>query len=106
MLSRVVDEMYKVEQLVNPVEVVVIFFLIGIARLLDSLGETIGSVRSSRYVDKVEVEGEDGDNPLVDQGKREYVRVLKHPLDVRRVNLYYKVADADEVHSKGLEHAI
>jgi hypothetical protein len=59
MLSRVVDEMYEIEQLVDPVEVVVIFFLIGIARLSGSSGETIGSVQSSRYVDKVKMEGED-----------------------------------------------
>jgi hypothetical protein len=106
MLVRIVDEMYEVEQLVDPVEVVVIFFLIEIARLSGSSGETIGAVRRSRYVDKVKVEGEDRDNSSVDRGGREYIRVLKHPFDVRRVNLYSQVADADEVHSKGLERAI
>jgi hypothetical protein len=50
--------MYEIEQLVNPVEVVVIFFLIRIARLSGSSGETIGAVRHSRYMDKVKMEGE------------------------------------------------
>jgi hypothetical protein len=49
---------YEAEQLVDPVEVVIIFFLIRIAGLLGSLEETIGAMQGFRYVDKVKMEGE------------------------------------------------
>jgi hypothetical protein len=58
MLSRIVDEIYKIEPLVDPVKVVIIFFLIGITRLPGSSRETIGSVQSFRDMGKIEVEGE------------------------------------------------
>jgi hypothetical protein len=51
----------------------------------------------ARYVNKVEVEGEDGDYPPVDTSARGDVRIRQHPFDIPHVNFYYKILDSNEI---------
>jgi hypothetical protein len=51
----------------------------------------------ARYVNKVEVEGEDGDYPPVDTSAGGDVRIREHPFDIPRVDFYYKIPDCNEI---------
>jgi hypothetical protein len=51
----------------------------------------------TRYVNKVKMEGEDGDYPLVDTSAGRDVRIRQHPFDIPGVNFYYKIPDSNEI---------
>jgi hypothetical protein len=45
----------------------------------------------ARYMNKVKVEGEDGDYPPVDTSAGGDVRIREHPFDIPCVDFYYKI---------------
>jgi hypothetical protein len=51
----------------------------------------------ARYVNKVKMEGEDGDYPLVDTSAGGDVRIRQHPFDIPHVDFYYKILDSNEI---------
>jgi hypothetical protein len=61
---------------------------------------------STRYVNKVKMEGEDGDYPLVDTSARRDVRIRQHPFNIPRVNFYYKIPDSNKIEAQGAKHTI
>jgi hypothetical protein len=61
---------------------------------------------STRYVNKVKMEGEDGDYPLVDTSAGRYVRIRQHPFDIPRINFYHKISDSNKIEVQGAKHTI
>jgi hypothetical protein len=51
----------------------------------------------TRYMNEVEVEGEDGDYPPVDTSAGGDVRIREHPFDIPHIDFYYKIPDSDEI---------
>jgi hypothetical protein len=51
----------------------------------------------TRYVNKVEMEGEDGDYPPVDTSAGGDVRIRQHSLDIPHIDFYYKIPDSNEI---------
>jgi hypothetical protein len=51
----------------------------------------------ARYVNKVKVEGEDGDYPPVDTSTGRDVRIRQHPFNIPHVDFYYKIPDSNEI---------
>jgi hypothetical protein len=51
----------------------------------------------ARYVNKVKMEGEDGDYLLVDTSAGRDVRIRQHPFDIPHVDFYYKIPDSNEI---------
>jgi hypothetical protein len=49
------------------------------------------------YVNKVKVEGEDGDYPPVDTSAVGDVRIRQHPFDIPCIDFYYKILDSNEI---------
>jgi hypothetical protein len=48
-------------------------------------------------MNKVKVEGEDGDYPPVDTSAGGDVRISEHPFDIPRIDFYYKILNSDEI---------
>jgi hypothetical protein len=51
----------------------------------------------TRYMNEVEVEGEDSDYPPVDTSAGGDVRIRQHPFDIPRIDFYYKIPDSNEI---------
>jgi hypothetical protein len=51
----------------------------------------------TRYVNKVKVEDEDGNYPLVDTSAGGDVRIREHLFDIPCINFYYKIPYSDEI---------
>jgi hypothetical protein len=51
----------------------------------------------NRYVNEVEVEGEDGDYSPVDTSTGGDVRIRQHPFDIPHVDFYYKIPNSNEI---------
>jgi hypothetical protein len=51
----------------------------------------------TRDMNKVKMEGEDGNYPLVDTSAGRDVRIRQHPFDIPHVNFYYKIPDSNEI---------
>jgi hypothetical protein len=51
----------------------------------------------ARYVNEVKVEGEDSNYPLVGTSAGGDVGVGQHPLNIPRVDFYYKIPDSNEI---------
>jgi hypothetical protein len=51
----------------------------------------------ARYVNEVEVEGEDGDYPPVDTSAGGNVRIRQHPFDIPCIDFYYKILYSNEI---------
>jgi hypothetical protein len=51
----------------------------------------------ARYVNKVKMEGEDGDYPSVDTSAGRDLRIRQHPFDISCVDFYYKIPDSNEI---------
>jgi hypothetical protein len=47
---------------------------------------TVGSIVGTRDVNKVKMEGEDGDYPPVDTSTGRDVRIRQHPFDIPRID--------------------
>jgi hypothetical protein len=60
----------------------------------------------TRDVNKVKMEGEDGDYPLVDTSAGRDVRIRQHPFDIPAINSYYKILDSNEIEVQGTKHTI
>jgi hypothetical protein len=52
---------------------------------------------STRYVNEVEMEGEDGDHPPVDTSAGGDVRIRQHPFDIPCIDFYYKIPDSNKI---------
>jgi hypothetical protein len=52
-------------------------------------------------MNEVEVGGEDSDYPPVDTSAGGDVRIRQHPLDIPRVDIYYKIPDSNESSGMG-----
>jgi hypothetical protein len=51
-------------------------------------------------VNKVKMEGEDDDYPLVDTSVG---RIRQHPFDIPGVDFYYKIPDSNEIEVQGVK---
>ena len=56
-------------------------------------------------MDEGEVESEDGDDPPIDAGRRCYVWVRQHALDIPRIHLYDQAAHSYEVYLQCMQCA-
>jgi hypothetical protein len=83
---------------------VIYFFFISI--LTGSSGKSIRSMVGSSNVNKIEMEGENSDYPLIDTCTRRDVRVREHPFDIPSVDFNYQIPDADEIKAKSTKGAI
>jgi hypothetical protein len=71
---------------INPIVKVILRFGF-ISRLWTSTRKTIRTVKSARNMNKLEMESEDRDNPSIDTGRRNEVRMSEHSFDIFRINL-------------------
>jgi hypothetical protein len=60
----------------------------------------------TRYVNKVKMEGEDGDYPPVDTSAGIDVRIRQYPFDILHVDFYYKIPDSNEIEAQGEKRMI
>jgi hypothetical protein len=60
----------------------------------------------TRDVNKVKMEGEDGNYPPVDTSAGRDVRIRQHPFDILGVDFYYKIPDSNKIEVQGAEHTI
>jgi hypothetical protein len=60
----------------------------------------------TRDVNKVKMEGKDGDYPPVDTIAGRDVRIKQHPFDIPGVDFYYKIPDSNEIEVQGAKNTI
>ena len=90
-----IDYVRECVELVDPVfKLAIIFLDWRVVRLSRAPGQTICAVRSTRDVEKLEVEGQDSEDPAIDADTGCDVRLLKHLLDKFCVHLDDQVANA------------
>jgi hypothetical protein len=54
-----------------------------------------------RYMNEVEIKGEDGNYPPVDTSTGRDVRIRQHPFGIPGVYFYYKIPDSNEIEVQG-----
>jgi hypothetical protein len=52
-------------------------------------------------MNKVKMDSEDSDYPLVDTSTGRDVRIRQHPFDIPGVDFYYKIPDSNEIEAQG-----
>jgi hypothetical protein len=60
----------------------------------------------TRDVNKVKVEGENGDYPPVDTSTGRDVRIRQHPFDIPCIEFYYKIPDSNKIEAQGAKRTI
>jgi hypothetical protein len=60
----------------------------------------------TRDVNKVKMDGEDGDYPPVDTSAGRDVRIRQHPFDIPCVNFYYKIPHSNEIEAQSVKRTI
>jgi hypothetical protein len=58
------------------------------------------------YMNKVKMEGEDGDYPPVDTSAGRDVRIRQYPVDIPGINFYYNILDSNEIKAQGAKCTI
>jgi hypothetical protein len=60
----------------------------------------------TRYMNKVKIEGEDGDYPLVNTSAGRDIRIRQHPFDIPHIDFYYKIPNSNKIEAQGAKRMI
>jgi hypothetical protein len=97
--------MHKPVYLVNPIfEVIFGFFFV--CGLSATTREAVRAMKRAGYVNEVELEHENRDDPAIDACRRCDVGVREHAFDILRVYFDDEIAKSKEVDFEGSECAI